>query len=164
MILQETYELEDCIFYGDDNKVKTSFIKNTGVSGRTIYYPSTEFNQDVELTWKFKNNIPNMFLIGFALPTSPYTTKLSLYRNQNLQYIFYWSDTTRTNQEFVLNINPTVDGEFKISSENINRLSMYSDDNIKGWRDTLTSIPLKLRIDDFTASPLNLEYLKIKAL
>lgn len=163
-LVQETYELEDCLFYGDFNAVKSAFSKNTSVSGRTIYYPSTEFNQDVELTWKFKNNIPNTFLIGFALPTSPYTTKLSLYRNQDLQYMFYWSDTTRINQEALLNnINPTVDEEFKISSENINRLSMYSDDNIIGWRNTPASIPLKVRIDDF-ADTMDLEYLKIKAL
>ena len=166
MSLETTYELEDCIFYGNWNAVKSAFSKNTSVSGRTIYYLSTIFNQDVELAWKFKNNIPNSFLIGFADPLSPYTTKLSLYRNTSGQYIFYWSDSSRNNQEYVFNssqMNPSVDGEFKITAENIHHLSMFYDDVIKGYRDTNTSMPLKIRIDDF-ANTIDLEYLKIKAL
>lgn len=163
MSLEATYELEDCIFYGDLNAVKSVFNKNTSVSGRTIYYPSTTFNQDVELSWKFKNNIPGQFLIGFAEPLSPFTTKLSLWRNSSGQYIFYYSVNGQLNQSYILGMNPSVNDVFKITTENINKLTMYRNNTLEGYRDTPTSVPLKVRIDDF-ADTMNLEYLKIKAL
>ncbi len=164
--LEETTSIEDCIFYGDMAKVKSTFSKNTSVSGRTIYYPSSAYNQDVELSWKFKNNIPASFLIGFANPLSPYTTKLSLYRNTNSQFVFYWSDSSQNNREYVFNsseMNPSVDDVFKITSEDINKLSMFLNNTVKGYRDTNTSLPLQVRIDDFN-NVMELDYLKIKAI
>jgi hypothetical protein len=161
--LEETIPIEDCIFYGDMNAVKSTFEKNTSVSGRIIYYPDAIYNQDVELSWKFKNNIPNQFLIGFANPLAPFTTKLSLYRNANQQYIFYYSDTSRNNQEYVLGMNPSVNDIFKITSENINKLYMHLNSALEGYRDTNTSLPLQLRIDDFN-NTMDLDFIKIKVI
>ena len=161
--LEETVSIEDCLFYGDFNKLKSVFNKNTSVSGRIIYYPTGTYSEDVELTWRFKNNIPNQFLIGFANPLAPFTTKLSIYRHQNGNYVFYWSDSSQNNREYILNINPTVDDVFKISSENINKLYLYLNSTLYGYRDTNTSLPLQVRIDDHN-STLDLEFLKIKAI
>ena len=161
--INESIVIEDCIFYGDIDKVKSTFQKNTGVSGRIIYYPNATYNQDVELSWSFKNNIPNQFLIGFANPLAPFTPKLSLYKNTNGQYIFYWSDSSRDKQEYVLGMNPTVNDVFKITSENIDKLYMYLNDTIEGYRNTNTSLPLQLRIDDFN-NTMELDFIKIKAI
>ena len=161
--LSESVLIEDCIFYGDMAKVKSTFSKNTGVSDRIIYYPANAYDCDVELSWKFKNNIPNQFLIGFAYPTSPFTTKLSLWRNSSGQYIFYYSVNGQTNQSYTLAMTPTVSDKFKIKSENINKLYMYHNDSLSGYRDTPSSIPLQLRIDDFN-NTMDLEFIKIKAI
>ena len=161
--LEETALIEDCILYADWDTVKSAFSKNTSVSGRIIYYPNATYNQDVELSWKFKNNIPNQFLIGFANPLAPFTTKLSLYKNASGQYIFYWSDSSRNNQEYTLGMNPTVNDVFKITTENIHKLYMYQNGSLTGYRDTNTSLPLQLRVDDFN-NTMELDYLKIKAI
>ena len=161
--LEESVTIEDCIFYGDMDAIKSAFSKNTSVSGRIIYYPGSTYSADVELSWKFKNNIPKQFLIGFANPLAPFTTKLSLYRNASQQYIFYWSDSNRNNQEYTLAMNPIVNDVFKIKTENINKLYMYHNSSLTGYRDTNTSLPLQLRIDDFN-NTMELEFIKIKAI
>lgn len=161
--LSESVVIEDCIFYGDMEAVKSTFSKNTSVSGRIIYYPNATYNQDVELSWKFKNNIPNQFLIGFANPLAPFTTKLSLWKNSSGQHIFYFSVDGQLNQSYVLGMVPSVNDEFKITTENINKLSLYRNNAIEGYRNTPSSLPLQVRIDDFD-NTMDLEYLKIKAI
>ena len=50
------------------------------------------------------------------------------------------------------------------SSENLHKINAYLDDSLQAYRNTNTGRGLNLRIDSYTASPLTLEYLKVKPL
>ena len=159
--LQETYALEDChIYITDYNTIKSSWVKDTSVSGRTIYKLLSNYQSDVELTFKLKNNVPSNFLLGFGdTGGSPaYWAKMMYYQYNNVLWIFADNDDTR------LGTSISTSTVFKLTTENLHKINAYTDDTLQAYRTTNSSHQLNVRIDDYTASPLNLDYLKIKAL
>ena len=142
-------------------KVINDFNATNYVSGRTIYYQDNSYTGDVEVEFKFKNNVPSTFLLGFGDTqiSSNAWAKLMYYNNNgSLQcfvdngYVSIGSPSTSVN---------TV---FKLTSSNLHTISGYLDNTKKIERNTSSSHGLKVRLDSFTSTPIELDYLKIKAL
>lgn len=126
-----------------------------------------DYQEDVELTFKLKDNLPNSFGVGFG-DVSNVKTKFmpfKLYMYNRYWLIFYSTDNQDAKMDDVSALNnATVNSVFKLKTENLHKIYLYLDDVLIGYRDTKTSYGLNIRIDDFNVSPLNLEYLKIKPL
>lgn len=160
-LLQETYALEDChIYITDYNTIKSSWVKDTSVSGRTIYKLLSNYQSDVELTFKLKNNVPSNFLLGFGdTGGSPLYWGKAMFHNENGS-LWLFSDNNDTR----INTSTSTSTVFKLTTENLHKIYAYMDDTLKVTKNTNSGHQLNVRIDDYTASPLNLDYLKIKAL
>ena len=160
MNLQETYEVEDCLLYQDMTKIKSSWTKDTSVSGRTIYKLTPNYQNDVELTFQLKGTIPSSFMIGFGeTGGSPlYWAKCMWYKDGNTLKVFADNDgwTIKTWAESTSTV-------FKLQTSNLHGITPYYNTTATTKRNTNSSYPLNLRIDDF-ANVLDLDYLKVKPL
>jgi hypothetical protein len=149
-------------------KIKNSFIVDTSVSGRTIYLSPFTFNSDVELEFKFKNSLPNSWVIGFGSDGSSTFKikglwfKLQNY-NQNKPHA-QWTTTSGSATDVTVDTTISASTVFTIKSENINKIYWYLDNVVKAYRDTSTSIPLGLRLDVFDNQDYDIEYIKVKPL
>lgn len=77
----------------------------------------------------------------------------------------YYSDSNYENKSFELASqfqSFTTDTIFKIKTVGLHRIEWYQNDTIIGYRNTRTSVPLRLRVDDF--GDMDLEYIKIQKL
>ena len=143
-------------------KIKSSWVKDTSVSGRTIYKLLSNYQSDVELTFKLKDNVPSTFMVGFGETGtgSPiYWAKSMWWNDNNVLKLFVDNGGVNLN-----NPSKTTDTVFKLTTENLHKIYAYIDNTLHAYRNTNSSHQLNVRIDDFTASPLNLDYLKVKAL
>ena len=162
MILQETYSIEDCLLYQGMEKIYSNWTKDLAVSGRTIYLFSSDYQSDVELTFKIANSIPSNFLVGFGekVSSSPlaYWSK-TMFHNENSRL---WAFVDNSDIRLTDTITP--DTVFKLTTTNLHTISAYLDEELQLSNDTNNNRGLNLRIDSFTASPIELEYLKVKPL
>lgn len=159
--LEETTPIEDCLFYGDMTDVVSDFISTSFVSGRTIYYQDSSYTDDVELEFKFKNSVPSTFLFGFGDTngTSAAYAKMMYYNNNGTLQCFVDNSSVS-----IGNPSKTVDTVFKVTSSNLHTLSGYLGTTKYIERNTSSSHGLRVRIDSFTSTPVELDYLKIKAI
>jgi hypothetical protein len=168
-LLTKTYAVEDCLYYSNSyNKIKSDCTANA-ISDRTIYSMNTNYQTDVEMTWKLKNSsMPSSWGFGFGDGANLKAKLMAfrLYAYNRYWHVFYSTNSQENRMDdggSVLS-NSTVNSIYKLTTSNLHKISLYVDDVIVGYRDTKTSFGLNLRIDDFTASPLELDYLKIKPL
>ena len=161
VVLQETYVVEDCLFYGDMTEVASKFLSTSFVSGRTIYYQDTSYTNDVVMEWKFKDSVPSTFLIGFGDTngTSTAWATMMYYHASNSLSLFV--DNNNVN---ISNPSKTTSTVFKLTSSSLHSITAYMDNATKSTRSTNSSHPLRCRLDSFTSTPVTLDYLKIKAL
>ena len=158
--MQETYAIEDChIYITDYNVIKQNWTKYTDVSGRTIYINPTNYQSDVELSCKYKTTRPSAFLIGFGDKISNYYAKCMYYRDGTKLGLF-------KDNGWVAISNPSTDVNtvFKLRTSNLHAITPYLDNTAYTTQNTSSSHPLYLRIDDFTSSPSDFEFVKVKAL
>ena len=161
VFVSKTYSIEDCLLYGDWQRITSIFNSTNFVSGRTIYHLKTQYSDDVSLEFKFKDNVPSSFLIGFGETngTSTAFSKMMFYNNNNSLSIF--KDNSTVN---ISNPSKTVDTVFKLVTNDLHKISAYMDNALKTTQSTNNSYSLHLRIDSFTATPTTLDYLKVKPL
>jgi hypothetical protein len=130
---------------------------------------NTNYQTDVEMTWKLKNSsMPSSWGFGFGDGANLKAKLMAfrLYAYNRYWHVFYSTNSQENRMDdggSVLS-NSTVNSIYKLTTSNLHKISLYVDDVIVGYRDTKTSFGLNLRIDDFTASPLELDYLKVKPL
>ena len=161
MFSSETYSIEDCKLYATMSKIKSDWLKDTSVSGRTIYKLTPNYQSDVELTFKFANSVPNNYLIGFGETGtgSPIYWGKTMFHNENgTLYLFV------DNGDIRLGSSTSTNTVFKLTTENLHKIYAKLDDVTQAYRDTNTGRGLNLRIDSYTATPVTLQYLKVKPL
>ena len=160
MFLTKTYTVEDCKLYATMSKIKSSWTKDTSVSGRTIYKLTPNYQTDVELTFKLKGTIPSSFMVGFGetggSPT--YWSKLVYLRYNDTLYAV----ADNSNNISLSNPSISTDTIFKFTTSNLHSITGYLDDVGKITRNTNSGHGLNLRIDDFGG--LDIDYLKVKPL
>ena len=167
MFLQESFVVYDYPYYADSmQKIKDTFIKDTSVSGRTIYESPFTFSSDVELEFKLKN-IPQNWIVGFGSDGTTWKDKGLWFKlqnyNQNYLNIMY-RDTGNSNRDVAITNNYNTSTVFTIKSENLHKIYWYLDNVVKASRDTYTGMPLGLRIDIFDNQDYDIEYIKVKPL
>ena len=141
--------VEDCNYYSDSyNKIKSDCTSNV-ISDRTIYGMSSNYQSDVELTFKLKDNVPSSWGVGFGdgqnIKTKFMPFKIYVY--SRYWHIFYSTNTKENAMDdggSVLS-SATVDSVFKLRTENLHKIYLYVDDVLVGYRDTKTSYPLNIR-------------------
>ena len=143
------------------NDVANKFLSTNYVSGRTIYYQDNAYTGDVEVEFKFKNNIPSDFLLGFGdtQASSNAWAKLMYYNNNGSLQCF-----VDNSYVYIGSVSTTVNTVFKLTSSNLHTISGYLDNIKQIERNTSSSHGLKVRLDSYTSTPIELDYLKIKAL
>lgn len=141
--------------------ILSDWSKDTSVSGRTIYKLTPNYQSDVELTFKIANSVPSNFLCGFGETGtgSPIYWSKAMFHNEN-GTLYYFVD----NSDIRLGNTITTNTVFKLTTENLHKVSAYLDDSLHAYRNTNTGRGLNIRIDSYTAIPLTLEYLKVKPL
>ena len=149
--------------YQDYDTIKANWVKDTTVSGRNIYNYLDNFTEDVELTFKLKDSVPNSFFCGFGRLISGVGHIKGAYFRYNRSNQVWFTESTEAHSATLSN-TVTTNTVWKLSTENLHKINFYLDDTIVAYRNTSSNLPLTIRIDDFTASPLNLEYLKVKPL
>jgi len=166
MNVSGTFSIEDIYYYGDYDKIKSNWTKNTAVSGRDIYSPTfSDLTDDVEVELKFKNTVPDNFVMGFGAISSPYTMKATFLKIVNYNsFSAYYATSSQDNQHTDISTTLTTNTVMKLVTENLHTVKWYVDDVLKVTQNTRTSLPLHLRLDDFTSTPLNLDYIKIRKL
>jgi len=140
--------------------VRSSWSTDTSISGRTVYYIDQTFTTDISMEWKFSTSIPTRFVMGFS-QLYPFNAKGYIYRYDSSNYWFSYSQSS-ANQEVNLGISPTTSNVFRLESENIDRIYAYLDSTTKAYRDTMSTVPLRVRVDEFSSVSIPLDYLKIK--
>ena len=160
-ISSETYSIEDCLLYQDMDTIISDWSKDTSVSGRTIYKLTPNYQSDVELTFKIANSVPSNFLCGFGETGtgSPIYWGKAMFHREN-GTLWYFVD----NSDIRLGSSVSTNTVFKLTTENLHKVNAYLDDSLQAYRDTNTGRGLNLRIDSYTATPLTLQYLKVKPL
>lgn len=161
IFLQETYEVEDCHFYGDMAKIKSSWTSDTSVSGHTGYAFDTTFTDDVEVSFKFKNSLPSRWLIGFA---PAWVTYKAIY-SQEANFWIYWTPTNASSSTYErYNASKTVNSVFKLTTEDLHKITYTVDDVGAVTKETNSNMPLKLMVRENNSYPITFDYMKIKAL
>ena len=148
-------------------KIKNRFIPDTSTaSGRTIYLSPFTFDSDVALEFKFKNNIPASWLIGFGSNGTSINNKALYFKisgyNQSKLSIMYQESSSATSVG--LDTNISISTVFKLTTENLHKVNWYRNDVIDANRTTNSSLPLGLRLDVFNNNDYELEYVKVKPL
>ena len=142
------------------SKIKSDWLKDTSVSGRTIYKLTPNYQNDVELSFKLTGTIPSSFMVGFGdTGGSPlYWAKCMWYKDGNTLKVFADNDgwTIKTWAESTSTV-------FKLQTSNLHGITPYYNTTATTKRNTNSSHPLNIRIDDF-ANALDLDYLKVKPL
>lgn len=161
MFLQEIFVLQDCWFYGDMTKIKSSWTSDTSVAGHTGYAFDTTFTDDVEVSFKFKNSLPSRWLIGLA---PSWTTYKAIYSQEANMWI-YWTPTNSSSSTYErYNASKTVNSVFKLTTENLDTITYTIDDVGTVTKETNSNMPLKLLVRENNSYPITFDYLKIKAL
>ena len=160
MFSSETYAIEDCKLYATMSKIKSDWLKDTSVSGRTIYKLMTAYNTDVELTFKLQTSIPSNYLIGFGdTGGSPaYWSKCAWYNDNNTLKIFKNNDWVNIGAP-----TKTLDTVYKLRTSNLHTITPYLNNTSYAAQSTNSGHSLNLRVDDF-GNVLDIEYLKVKPL
>lgn len=156
--VSETYSIRDVHYYADYSKIKSSWAKDTSVSGRTIY---SYLNNVTNGTVLFKvNNLPNSFIVGIGKYYNGGQIK-DMFVRMNSQNQHWYSTNSTENQSVNISQTVTANSIFKFVITNSHTIAFYVDDVLVATTNTKTSFNPTLRIDDFTASPLDLEYVII---
>ena len=114
-----------------------------------------------DTTVEFKlNNLPNNFLIGIGKLYNGAQIKSMIFNNNGTKQHWYSTDSRENNTR---NISQTVTANsvFKFVISNTNTISFYVDDVLVATDNCKTSFGNTLRIDDFTSTPLDLDYVII---
>lgn len=157
-LVSETYSIRDVHYYADYSKIKSSWVKDTSVSGRTIY---SYLNNVTNGTVLFKvNNLPNSFIVGIGKFYNGGQIK-DMFVRMNSQNQHWYSTNSSENQSVNISQTVTANSIFKFVITNSHTIAFYVDDVLVATTNTRTSFNPTLRIDDFTASPLDLEYVII---
>lgn len=160
-LVSERYAIDDCIGYGDDAKIKSTWAKDTTtISGRTIYTLDTELTDNVECEWKYLNSIPKG-VIGFNV-YSPSIVRLAMF-SVEYSYYAYYTTSSSTSQYLRLDISPTVNDVFKIRIEN-HTAKWYLNDTLLLTQNLNPNYSLIASIESMNASPIAVNYIKIKPL
>ena len=161
VLLQERYDVQDCWFYGDMAKIKSSWTSDTSVSEHTGYAFDTTFTDDVEVSFKFKNSLPSRWLIGFA---PAWVTYKAIYSQEANMWI-YWTPTNSSSRTYErYNASKTVNSVFKLTTEDLHKITYTVDDVGAVTKETNSSLPLKFLVRENNSYPITFDYLKIKAL
>jgi len=156
-------QIEDCLYYGNWDKIKT-WLKYTGISGRNIYNLKPNYQTDVSLEWQLSDATITNWLIGFGQLDGTYNDiKAMIFRYSNAYQMWTTAPNEGPYTKGNMN-NVTSSTVFKLETTNLNTVKFYADNNLAGTYTTSNTLPLYLRVDDFTASPLTLNYLKVKPL
>lgn len=102
-------------------KIKDTFIKDTSVSGRTIYESPFTFSSDVELEFKLKN-IPQSWLVGFGSDGTSFNLKGFFFKIQGYnssKTSIMWADTSNVGRDASLNNTVTANTVLKITTTNL---------------------------------------------
>lgn len=149
------------------NKIKSTFIIDTSVSGRTIYVSPFIFDKDCEMTYKFKSNPLNSWVIGFGSDGTKWNSKGVFFKmqgyNSNKNSIM-WLDTSNRGRDAALLNSITVDNVLKINTTNLHRINWYIDNTLVAYRDTYNGTPLGIRFDIFDNMDYEIDYIKVKPL
>ena len=168
MSLIQIFSVEDCLYYANSmNTVKSKFISDTSVSGRTIYVSPFTFDEDCVLTCKFKSTPPNNWLVGFGSDGTTFNLKGLIFKVQGYnssKTSIMWADSSNVGRDASLNNTVTANTVLKITTTDLNRLNWYIDDSIVAYRDTYTGVPLGVRFDVFNNNDYDIDYIKVKPL
>ena len=164
-LVSESFVVYDYPYYANSmQKIKDTFIKDTSVSGRTIYESPFTFSSDVELEFKLKN-IPQSWLVGFGSDGTTWVAKGLWFKlqnyNQNKASIMY-TDTSGSNRDVSITTSYDASTVFTIKSENTHKIYWYLNGVVQASRDTHTGTPLGLRFDVFNNQDYDIEYIKVK--
>ena len=153
--------VRDVYYYADYSKIKANWNKVTSVSGRTIYNYLTDVGNRT-VSFKIRNTLPNNFICGIGkfISGSDYQMKALMFRNNSVNQEWY-STNSQTNASRNISASVTSSSVFKFVITNTNTISFYVDDVLVATDNCKTSFSNYLRIDDFTATPLDLEYVII---
>jgi len=159
--IENSINIQDCIGYGDDAKIKSTWAKDTTtLAGRTIYTLDTELTDNVECEWKYLNSIPRG-VIGFNV-YSPSIVRLAMF-SVEASYYAYYTTSSSTSQYLRLNISPTVNDVFKIRIEN-HVAKWYLNDNLILTQNLNPNYPLIASIESMNNSPITIDYIKVTQL
>lgn len=166
-LVSKTFVVRDVYWGGTLSDVASSshWSKYTGISGRTIYNWLSNFTEDIEICFKFKNNVPSNFLIGLGMFQSNSNNQIKgLFFNNNGTKQIWWTSPSTMNQNETYSTTVTTDSVFKIVTEDLHTVKFYIDDTLVTTKSTRTTFPVYLRIDDFTDTPSDLEYYTVQKL
>lgn len=156
MFLIQTYSIRDVHYYADYSKVKSTWTVDTSVSGRTIY---NYLNAVGDTTVEFKlKNLPNNAIVGIGRFSSGVNQIKNIYFRYNSGNQQWHSTDSRDNNSRNISQTVTANSVFKFVISNTNTISFYVDDVLVATDNCKSSFGNTLRIDDFTSTPLDLDY------
>jgi len=163
-LVTETYDIQDLDYYAEWSKITSTWSTDTSISGRTIYNYLTNFGNDVSIEFKYKNSVPSNTLIGFGKYYSGSNEIKGIFFNHNNSSQAWWSQGTSLGSSESLGATPTSNDVLKITVENNTTVKWYLNDTLLKTKTARTDFGQTLRIDDFTSTPMELEYIKVKKL
>ena len=158
IIFTESF-VRDVHYYADYDKVKSTWTKETSVSGRTIYnYLNAVGNTTVE--FKLKNTVPTSYLVGIGKFYNGGQIKSMIFNNNGTTKQWYSLEGGQSQENLQRNINTPITSNtvFKFVISNTNTISFYVDDVLIATDNCRSGFSNYLRIDDFTSTPLDLDY------
>jgi len=163
-LVSERYDIQDLDYYAEWSKITSTWSTDTSVSGRTIYNYLTNFGNDVSIEFKYKNSIPSNTLIGFGKFYSGSNEIKGMFFNYNNSPQAWWSQGTSLGSSESLGATPTSNDVLKITVENNTTVKWYLNGTLLKTKTARTDFGQTLRIDDFTSTPMELEYIKVRKL
>lgn len=156
-LVSERYSIRDVHYYADYSKIKSTWTKDTSVSGRTIYnYLNAVGNTTVE--FKLKNSVPTSYLMGIGKFYNGGQLKSTIFNNNGTTKQWYSVEGGGENLQRSISASITSNTVFKFTISNTNTISFYVDDVLIGTDNCRNNFSNYLRIDDFTSTPLDLDY------
>lgn len=155
-LVTETYSIRDVHYYADYDKVKSTWTVDTSVSGRTIYNYLTAVG-DTTVEFKLKN-LPGNVIVGIGRLSSGVNQIKNFYFRYNSGNQQWYSTNSRDNNSRNISQTVTANSVFKFVISNTNTISFYIDDVLVATDTCKSSYGNTLRIDDFTSTPLDLDY------
>ena len=154
----ERFVVRDVHYYANYDKIKSTWTKETSVSGRTIYnYLNAVGNTTVE--FKLKNTVPTSYLVGIGKFYNGGQIKSMVFNNNGTTKHWY-STGSGGNENKQRSVSATITSNtvFKFIITNTNTISFYVDDVLIATDNCRSDFGNTLRIDDFTSTPLDLDY------
>ena len=116
---------------------------------------------NIGFEWKFKNNIPDRWVIGYVLDVRGFK---GMFSKESSYWIYWIPENTSSYQYEQISPNITTSSVVKIETENTHTLKWYSNGSLLKTKSTNSSYPLVPLIRVNNTYGMTLDYLKIKPL